>query len=284
MTAPLIGPVAAPDLQVMTFNVRRRVTGPTWPPADHWSVRRPRLEALLRQERPTVLGAQEVMPDQAVAIRDALGASYRFVGHGRRAGPRGEACPVFYDGERLELREWRQSALSDRPDDPGSTTWGNVFPRVVVHARFRDRATSREIVVVNTHLDVFSARARRRAAQELHRMVTDQPLPVVLLGDLNAGPTSAPWRLLLAGHELADAWTAAEALCTPEWGTYGGYRPPRPGRRIDAILVTPGMQVRRAGINAHRIGGGWPSDHFPVQAVVRLAAPGSHDTRTGSTR
>lgn len=271
MTVPLIGPVPSPDLHVMTFNVRRRLSFPTWPPADRWSARHPRLEALLSTERPTVLGAQEVLPDQAVKIRDALGGSSRFVGHGRHAGPRGEACPVFYDDDRLELLEWRQNALSDRPDQPGSTSWGNVIPRVAVQARFRDRTTSRQFVVINTHLDAFSARSRNRAAEALRRAVIAQPLPVVLLGDLNAGPTSDPWGALLAGDALADAWTTAEERLSPEWGTYGRYRPPRPGRRIDAILVSPGVQVRRAAINTHRVAGGWPSDHFPVQAVMRLA-------------
>lgn len=277
----LIGPVPAPDLHVMTLNVRRRITGPTWPPADRWIVRRPRVAALLRTERPVVLGTQEVMPDQAIAIRDALGASHRFVGHGRQAGRRGEACPVFYDDERLELLDWAQTALSDRPDDPGSTSWGNVIPRVLVRARFRDRATSREFLVVNTHLDVFSARARRRAAEAIRGVVTGQSLPVVLLGDLNAGPSSPPWNALLADDALRDAWTTAESLLSPEWRTYGRYRAPRPGRRIDAILVSPGVQVLRAAINAHRIAGGWPSDHLPVQAVVRLASPGPHDPRKG---
>lgn len=271
MSAPLLGPAAAPYLHVMTFNVRRRMTGPTWPPADRWSVRRPRVDALLSLEHPTILGAQEVLPDQAITIRDALGSSYRFVGHGRQAGPRGEACPVFYDGARLELLGWQQVALSDRPDEPGSTSWGNVIPRVYVRATFRDRMTSREVTVVNTHLDAFSARARRRAAEELRHVAAAQQQPVLLLGDLNAGPESDPWQALLADETLADAWTAAEARLSPEWGTYAGYRRPRLGRRIDALLVSPGVHVRRAVINDRSFEGGWPSDHLPVQALLTIA-------------
>ncbi|MDQ0729007.1 endonuclease/exonuclease/phosphatase family protein [Microbacterium sp. W4I20] len=270
MTSAVLGPAAPPYLHVMTYNVRRRMNALTWPPSDRWSVRRPRLEALLRQEHPTVLGAQEALPDQAAAIRDALGSSYRFIGHGRQPGPRGEACPVFYDDARLELRDWRQVALSDRPNEPGSISWGNVIPRVAVFARFRDRMTSREFTVVNTHLDVFSARARLRAAHELRARIGGQETPTMLLGDFNAGPTSAPWRALLDDGVLTDAWPAAEAHLSPEWGTYGGYRRPRRGKRIDAILVSPGVQVRRAAINAHRFHGGWPSDHLPVQALVTI--------------
>lgn len=274
MTAPLIGPTDAPELHVMTFNVRRRIDGRLVRASDRWSIRRPRLESLLRAERPSVLGAQEVLPDQATAMRDALGATYRFVGHGRQAGSRGEACPLFYDSRRLELREWSQTALSDRPEVPGSISWGNVIPRVAVQASLRDRRTGIDFLVVNTHLDVFSARSRLRAAEEIRHSIAAQPLPSVLLGDLNAGPTAPPWEALTSANTLVDAWATADTRLSPEWATYGGYRAPRPGKRIDAILVSPGVRVARIAINAARYGGGWPSDHFPVQAVLRLPSSG----------
>ncbi|MCR2783902.1 MULTISPECIES: endonuclease/exonuclease/phosphatase family protein [unclassified Microbacterium] len=270
---PLIGPTGAPDLHVMTFNVRRRLPALAARPADRWRLRRPRVQALLRAERPTLLGVQETLPDQAAAISDALGASYRFIGHGRQPGPRGEASPLFYDTDRLELLQWRQQALSDRPDEPGSVSWGNLLPRVLVQATFRDLATSAVFLAVNTHLDAFSARARVRAAQEISGLVADQPWPAIVTGDLNAGPDSEPVRELLSGDTLVDAWTAASATLTPEWGTYGGYRDPRPGRRIDWIAVSPRIAVQSAGINAQSIDGGWPSDHLPVQAVVRMPQP-----------
>lgn len=274
MNGPLLGPAAPPSVHVMSYNVRRPMGGITWPPCDRWASRRARMGALLGEESPTILGAQEVLPAQAAMIRAALGPSYRFVGHGRLPGPRGEACPIFYDEQRLDLLSWRQRALSDRPDEPGSASWGNLIPRVFVQAVFRDRMTSREFSIVNTHLDVFSARARQRGAEELHRIVADQTLPTILLGDLNSGPNSAPWMTLLARDVLRDAWATADAHLSPEWATFAGYRRPRRGRRIDAVLVSPGVQVRRAAINGRRFDGGWPSDHLPMQAHLTLPAPG----------
>lgn len=273
MTAPLIGPVAAPDLHVMTFNIRRRLRGLTWPPADRWAARRPRLEALLATERPTVVGVQEALPDQARSVRAALGAAYRAVGHGRLPGPRDEACPVFYDDDRLELLSWRQEALSDRPDVPGSTGWGAVFPRVLVHAVFRDRETSTSFAVVNTHLDVFSSRARVRSAERIRAIVARAQIPAIVLGDLNAPAGSRPWTTLLDGGILRDAWAVADRHDTPEWSTYGGYREPRAGRRIDGILVSAGIGVPRAAIHDRRHQDGWASDHLPVQAVIRIPTP-----------
>ncbi|WP_101844783.1 endonuclease/exonuclease/phosphatase family protein [Zhihengliuella sp. ISTPL4] len=271
MIAPLLGTTSATELHVMTLNIRRDLGVLAWPPADRWSVRRPRLAALLRAERPDVLGVQEALPAQGAAVSAALGPSFRRIGHGRLPGPRGEGCPLFYDADRLELRAWRQVALSRTPDRPGSRSWLSVSPRVVVEATFADRRTGAAVTVLNTHLDAFSPWARLRQAQAVHDVAAASAAPVILLGDFNAPAGTAPWRSLEADGILRDAWTSAVSRRTPAWGTYGGYRPPRRGRRIDGILTSPALPVRRAGINARQYEGGGPSDHLPVQALINFA-------------
>ncbi|MGX1702879.1 endonuclease/exonuclease/phosphatase family protein [Microbacterium sp. NPDC055357] len=271
MTDPLIGPAAPPDLHVMTFNVRRRIDAPLVRRADRWAARQPRLAALLAAEQPTLVGAQEALPDQAAAIRAALGANYRFVGRGRRADGRGEGCPLFYDATRLELLEHSQEALSTTPARAGSRSWGAPLPRVLVRATLRDRATGACFVAVNTHLDPFSPWARIRSAHRIRRIVAGGALPAIVTGDFNATPGSAAVRELLSGGALRDTWPAAEERLTPAWGTFADYRRPRSGgARIDIVAVTPDVQVVAAGINARPIEGGWPSDHLPVQTRVRI--------------
>lgn len=272
---PLIGPVAAPGLHIMSFNIRRRLGVLAWPAADGWATRAPRLRALLTAERPSLLAAQEVLPSQLVVLKDALGSSYRHIGHGRGADSQGEGCPIVYDATRLELGEWSQLALSDSPDVAGSTSWGNSVPRIVVRAAFRDVATDARFVVLNTHLDPFSFRSRMRAAEQIRAWAARESCSVIVTGDLNSRPHSRPVAALLGTDSLRDAWDTALTRLTPAWGTYGGYRPARAnGARIDAILVSPGVRVNRIGINAAPVNGGWPSDHLPVQAVVSFAEAG----------
>lgn len=271
MSAAVIGRMAAPHLHVMTFNVRRRIDGPTWPPADRWKVRSPRVERLLRTEQPTLVGVQEALPDQALLMRTALGESYRSVGRGRGREGRGEGCPIVFDDARLELLDSAQLALSDTPGVTGSRSWGNQVPRILVEAVFRDRATSAQFTVVNTHLDVFSRRARVRGAEMVRQRVTASARPAIVLGDLNAPPDSPPARELLSAGTLRDAWWVALSRATPEWGTRPGYRQPRiGGPRIDWIAVTADIRVERVAVNARTVLGGRPSDHFPMQAVLRL--------------
>lgn len=258
----LVGPVDPPELSIMSFNVLRARKA-----SAGWRRRRDRLTALLRRERPTILGAQEVLAHQAVVLRDALGESYLFVGHGRDADAGGEGCPIFYDASRLELRDWTQTALSRRPEVAGSRSWGTLFPRVLTRADFTDRATGAAFTAMNTHLDVISPLARRRAAEMLTGAARTDA--TVVTGDFNAGP-DAPPRRILAEAGFADAWDAAQTRLTREWATYARRSRPRSrGRRIDAIL-TRGWDVVRTGIDARLISGGRASDHLPVHAVIRM--------------
>jgi endonuclease/exonuclease/phosphatase family metal-dependent hydrolase len=276
MTDALVGRVEPPDIHVMSYNIRRRLDRPSVRPSDRWTRRRPLVEALVRAERPTLLGLQEVRPDQAVALREALGTGYRLIGRGRDTDGGGEGNPLFYDDSRLELLTWSQEALSERPDEPGSRSWGNLAPRVLVTATFRDRATAATLFVINTHFDHLSGRARRQSALVVRRRVAAENHPAIVMGDLNAGERSPAVKELLGDGVLRDSWAAASVHLTPEWGTFEDYRPPRVGeKRIDWIVVSAQLEVRSAAINPARIDGAWPSDHLPVHAVVRVREAGS---------
>lgn len=271
MTAePLIGPAAAPDLHVMSFNIRRAMEGAVRPKRDRWSVRAPAVAAMLRSERPTIIALQEALPRSLKVVCAALGPDYRYVGRGRNRDGTGEGTPIVYDASRLELLAWRQRALSTRPDEPGSLSWGTLFPRISVSAEFSDRSTGVRFAVINTHLDHLSSRARRRSSEIIAEGARTQALPTIIAGDLNAGPGSDAVRTLLSRAELVDAWDTAEKRLTPLWSTLSGYRRPRlNGRRIDWMLVSPDIRVPAAAVNAHVFDGVAPSDHLPVQALLR---------------
>ena len=268
---PLIGPAVAPELHVMSFNIRRPMEGALRPEQDRWSVRAPSVAEMLRSERPTILGLQEVLPRAMTVVTQAVGPAYRFVGRGRSRDGTGEGTPLVYDAERLELRGWEQRALSTRPDEPGSRSWGNIIPRIVVTAEFSDSATGIRFLVVNAHLDHLSSRSRRRSAGVIAALIRERGLPAIVMGDLNAGPRSAAVRTLISHGQLADSWSAAEDRLTPLWSTLNGYRRPRlTGRRVDCMLVSQDVRVRAAAINPHAYGGVRPSDHLAVQALVRV--------------
>ncbi|CAM5568728.1 endonuclease/exonuclease/phosphatase family protein [Streptomyces purpurascens] len=257
-------------LDVMTFNVRFGTVVDTTP---RWEVRRPVMRELLRRERPHVIGTQEGLYRQVRAIEKDLGEHYDWIGTGRGGGSKDEFMAIFYDTRRLDPIEFDHFWLSGTPYAIASNTWGADWLRMVTWVRFADLADGgREFYVLNTHLDSVSQYARERSVGLIGETIAgwDRSLPVIVTGDFNAGAHDNPVYDLMLDIGLVDAWDAA-ASRSPAYGTYHGYRGPRPGgRRIDWILTTPGVTTHWAGMNTFSVDGTYPSDHLPVQASMTL--------------
>ena len=270
---PVIGRARGELLHAMSFNVRYDRVGQTQPgEPDYWPERAPLTVELLRLEQPTVLGVQEVLFHQLATVEEGLGRHYKMVGFGRDGGAGGEYSGIFYDARRLTVKWWDQFWLSDTPDLIGSATWGNTVTRIVTWAELHDSVTGRDFLHINSHFDHQAENARVRSAQVVRDQVAASDLPVVFTADCNAAAeSSAPYDVLVADGALRDTWLDADRQLTPYAGTFPNYGTPNPdGTRIDWILTSPGVEVRGAAINTWTRDGRYPSDHTPVQALLKL--------------
>jgi endonuclease/exonuclease/phosphatase family metal-dependent hydrolase len=259
----------------MSFNLR--YASDTEP--NSWPRRRPVMAELLRAELPTVIGTQEGLYGQLRDIAADLPDFYDWIGVGRAGGSRDEFMAVFYDKRRLIPLEFDHFWLSETPSVIGSKSWGSGSIRMVTWVHFADKRTGAEFVVLNTHLDNGSEQARVHSAELIRdRINAFAPrLPVVLTGDFNKpAEASAPYDILMRGAGLTDSWIAAEDRRTPKYGTWSNFhRPTVNGRRIDWILTRGAIAVRAVGINTFIHDGQFPSDHFPVQALITVARTGT---------
>jgi len=266
-----VGKAQSGELHVMSFNLRFASDTPP----NSWPQRRPVMDALLDRERPHLIGTQEGLYEQLRDIEDDLGRNYRSIGLGRDGGSHGEAMQVFYDTRRLDPLEYDHYWLSDTPEVMGSKTWGGCCPRMVTWVRFQDRRTGAQFYAVNTHFEAFDATARQLSAQLMLSQATatfDPSLPVVVTGDFNeparAGLTV--YDLLVTNGPWLDSWEEADRR-SRLFATFHGYNPLTPdGDRIDWILTSPDVTTRSASINTFERRGQFPSDHLPVQALIRL--------------
>ncbi|MER5427835.1 endonuclease/exonuclease/phosphatase family protein [Streptomyces sp. NPDC002588] len=260
-------PKPVPALEVMTFNLR--VTTANDP--NTWAVRRPVMRTLLQRAAPHVIGTQEGQFSQLLNIGTDLGPHYDWIGTPGSGNE--ESTAIFYDVRRLAPVEHDVFRLSDTPTVPGSNTWGAAFPRLVTRIRFRDRLDSgREFHVLNTHLDHRSEYARARAAALIAERIRGlgPGVPVLLTGDFNAVAHASTAYDTLLDSGLVDTWDSARER-GPVFGTFHGYRRLKAdGQRIDWILATPGVTVRRAWVDTFTVDGQYPSDHLPVLASVGL--------------
>ena len=254
-------------LSVMTFNIRY---GTAKDGEDAWPKRKERVVALIREAAPDILGLQECLGFQAEYLAEQLPA-YAWEGRGRDADGGGEMCAVFYRKDRLEATSVTHFWLSEAPDTPGSKAWDAALTRMATVLRFRDKQGNGTLHCITTHFDHRGAQARLESARLLAARAAEvaPEIPIVVLGDFNAvGEDSAPWDVLCGGV-LRDAWRLAEKRSGPA-NTSNGFETPAPdaARRIDWILVREGMRVLRCATLDQRVDGRYPSDHFPVLAVV----------------
>jgi endonuclease/exonuclease/phosphatase family metal-dependent hydrolase len=170
------------------------------------------------------------------------------------------------------VKWWDQFWLSDTPKVIGSATWGNTVTRIVTWAELHDSVTGRVFLHINSHFDHQAENARVRSAQVVRDQIAETDLPVVFTADCNAAAEgSAAYDVLVAEGGLQDTWLAADRQLTPYAGTFPNYGTPNPdGTRIDWILASPGVEVRAAAINTWTRDGRYPSDHTPVQALLKI--------------
>ena len=270
-----VGAQGAPSrdtLSVMTFNMRYAHTTPP----DLWPDRLPVVLEVITRWRPDIIGTQEGLYPQLRDLERSL-PDYAWIGVGREGGSRGEFMAVFYRRDRVEPVGYDHYWLSDTPALIGSRTWGNSIPRMVTWVRFRDRASRRELLFVNTHFDHESQPSRERAAalivERLEGTRTD--LPIILVGDFNVPARGNPvYTTLTDGGGFTDSWRTVGRSDT--LGTFHGFKgvpEARGSGRIDWILTRGPVTAVSAEIITHARNGQLPSDHFPVFARLRLTSP-----------
>jgi endonuclease/exonuclease/phosphatase family metal-dependent hydrolase len=267
-------PAARNDLRVMTFNVRVRTFIDLF---DNWTSRRDLLAQTVRQSDPDILGTQECLAEQSDYLRQEL-ADYDFVGVGRDDGDRrGEMCALFFRRDRFEKIDAGHFWLSQSPDVPGSRSWGSAYTRMATWVKLRQRGGGPTVCIVNTHFDVFSARARLESARLVRSKIQSLAagLPCIVMGDFNDSPGSEAYRELLVngiGPAMADAFRASNPISSAHEGTRHDFSGRTTGPRIDWIVVSREFQSVESSIVHASRNGKYPSDHFPVTAVLKLAS------------
>lgn len=226
-----------------------------FPPA---AARTPQAAALIRQHGASVVGLQEVKPDQLTTLQRLTGfAAYP----GFAFGSRETDNSILYDTSRFEF--------------VSGTSFPVVFesrarPQTVL--RLRDRATGREMYFVNMHVsagndarDTASRIAGHLTGAEQVNRLMATGLPVFLTGDMNDRAEFFCRVLPRTGMVAAVGGSIANG-CAP------------PGRMpVDWVVGSPdvtfsGYRLDESPVN-RRI-----SDHFLVSARATIAPATETDT------
>jgi endonuclease/exonuclease/phosphatase family metal-dependent hydrolase len=252
----------------MSFNVRYANPGDG---VNQWGGRKQLVVDTIKQFNPDVLGLQEPLPAQMTDLQNAL-PDYTLVGCGRDDGQKaGEFTAMLVRSNRFDIVEQGKFWFSDTPDEAGSIGWGATLPRLCVWARLADRQSeNRSFVAYNTHFDHRSRESRSKAAAAIasHLATHHQQLPCVVMGDFNTSLANGALQKLVDGQvKLAETFKAEPGQPV---GTFNGFRGEATGEKIDYVLATSHWSVVESAIDRTSREGRYPSDHFPVTAVLQL--------------
>jgi len=259
----------------MSFNIRY---GSASDGENSWPRRQQLVMDAIKTFDPDLLGCQEVLQFQADFLQSQL-PEYGFHGVGRNDGKQaGEYVPIFYRTSRFEPLDQGHFWLSETPDEPGSKSWDSSLPRMVSWVALRDRNGSQTpLIYANTHFDHRGQQARVESARLIRQKMNaiEENYPVVISGDFNTTEVGLPYQVLVAGKDLGgqkliDSFRVTFPEPTEQEATLTGWTGRRKGRRIDWILHTPQFITLNAAINHLNEDGRYPSDHYPVQAILRM--------------
>lgn len=266
-------------VRVMTWNV-------WWRFGDEWRERQIGIAATLAAHQPDIVALQESWSareaSQAALLAAPLGLHSVFGGPSLPDLP---AAPEAADHEDAGLglailsrwpvrHSWTHRLPSSRAERPVALVAAVDHPDGVLH-----------VVCVCAEYHAHLAADHLAQTRELARLVTelsarDDALPVLLLGDLNAGPDTPEIEALTSGDALTDAWTAGAA--DGDGVTLSSALPVAPlgavkqlDRRIDYVMFRPSIggtapKVTRAVVVDEPVNGLHPSDHYPVVVDLSL--------------
>ncbi len=259
-------------IDAMSFNIRYDN------PEDgkqNWHHRKENVVRMINFYDLDIIGMQEVLVTQLNYLEANI-EQYGIVGVGREDGKKkGEFAPIFYRKNRFKKLKSGTFWLSDTPQKV-SRGWDADLERIATWAVFKDKATGKEFIFMNTHFDHIGEVARVESAKLLKQksMELAKGLPLILTGDFNLVPESEGIKTLIepdGDNTLVNSSSVAASTYGPDWTTCGfDNRPLKERKIIDYIFVKEVSKVNKYAVFSEMLNDIFLSDHCPVFAQIVL--------------
>jgi endonuclease/exonuclease/phosphatase family metal-dependent hydrolase len=261
-------------LIVMSFNIRLNNPGDG---INSWDNRKEIVTNLIEEHSPDLLGMQEVRGEQLSYLDEHL-TEYNSYSQPRTEDPNDEASPIFFKKDKFELINSDTFWLSETPDKP-SKGWDAAFNRIVTWCKLKDRETGKTFFYFNTHFDHIGEQARLESVKLLKKKVKEitGSDDYIITGDFNSDPSSKYYNELISldtsSALLMDVSQFSEETKKQIKGTFNSFDSSKDATGpIDYIFVKPTTSVESFEVIDTLYNGRFPSDHFPVKALLELNA------------
>lgn len=235
---------------VMSFNIL--TTAPD-------AARAARVVTMILNNMPDTVGLQEASPNWMNILKASdLMKYYDYVGVGRNGGNEGEYSAIFYKKDKFRLIDSGTKWLSATPDTPNTKYDDSSYPRIMTYAVLEDKATGKQILHINTHLEHTKSAPREKQIKVLMKEAAKLGrYPTVVTGDFNDKRNSGVYNTI-TGQGYLDAALTAEK---PD----SGITFPKSDKVLDYVFYTPNaVYAKSFRVCSDKIDGAYPSDHYPV--------------------
>ncbi len=198
-------------MTVCSFNIRYANTADKYPDGSSaaWTARREAVKKFIDEEKPDLIGLQEVRKEQSQWFSSTFSSEYGYYDVSRDnssgssvATAGGEGVAVMYRKDRFELVLndffWLDPNTRERPAQNSDNTygeWHSACRRVTVYAKLKDKKNNDAIVwFFPTHYDHKSDEARTKSAElmvsQMQALCKETDLKkanqvIIHVGDLN---------------------------------------------------------------------------------------------------
>lgn len=254
------------EITVMSSNLR--CVNPGDKLKRSWFYRADLLVKNIEKYQPSIIGFQEATKTQYAYMTDCL-VGFDSVIEFRDNTPIAEGCPVFYRSDMYNLIDKGSFWLSETPEKM-SKDWGAACYRICSFVILEEKATGKQFVVFNTHLDHVSDEARIKGiGVVLDKIKQFGSLPSIIMGDFNAEENSVTYENVT--KDFLDAKYQTEN--TMQGCTYQAFGEQLDNECIDYFMISKtGITVNEYKIIQDLYDGVYPSDHFPILMKFTLDA------------
>lgn len=252
------------EIRIMNYNVR--CLSPLDLGKKNWFYRADLLMDSIEAAAPSIVGFQEVTSWQYDYLVETMPGFDSIITY-REDTINAEGCPIFYQTELYTLIDKGSFWLSETPEVM-SKDWGAAHYRICSYVILQEKATEKEFVVFNTHLDHVSDEARIKGIQVVLDKITEfGGLPAILMGDLNAEESSATYKS--ATEAFLDAKYQTKNTMTS--CTYQNWGEALDRNCIDYVMISPdSFEVQSYEVIQAVYDGVYTSDHFPLFVRLKL--------------
>ena len=253
----------------MTFNVRH----PHSSDSHSWSQRRVGIKTLLNDQKPDIIGFQEVTAPMEHDLAAMLGKQYAHYGKMRSADSDSEMTPIFVNTTKFRVLDKGTFFLSETPDTTYSRGWDAKYPRVATWMALGEPGlTNASLVVINTHLDHKGGKAQAESGKLIARRAKALggrfDAPTLIMGDFNSSPVDPSITSIWQSGDFTDSYHALDVAEQDNALTSHGDSYKTLGKPIDYISAEKPLTISNAAILREKYSDVWPSDHYPVIVTV----------------